>query len=63
MVVIGVALSMILVSILVATNFVHSSTAAEQGYQAFGEFARFVYRLLQKIKKASSLPPVEQWKD
>ena len=60
MVVISVALSMIHVSVLVANNFVHSSTAADQGYHAFRELARFVYCLLQKIKKASSLPLVEQ---
>ena len=60
---IGVALSMINVSVSVATIFVHSSTAADQGYHAFGEYARFVYCLLQKIKKASSLPLVEQWEE
>ena len=57
---VNVALSMIHVSVSVANNFVHSSTAADQGYDAFGEFARFVYCVLQKIKKASSLPLVEQ---
>ena len=60
---INVALSMIHVSVSVANNFVHSSTAADQGYHAFGEFARFIYCLLQKIKKASSLPLVEQWEE
>ena len=59
--VIGVALSMIHVSISVAKKFVHSSTAADQGYHAFGDLAQFVNCLLQKIKKASSLPLVEQW--
>ena len=58
---INVALSMIEVSVSVANNFVHSSAAADQGYHAFGELARFVYCLLQKIKKSSSLPLVEQW--
>ena len=58
---INVALSMIHVSVSVANNFVHSSTAAYQGYHAFGELARLVYCLLQKIEKASSLPLVEQW--
>ena len=58
-----VALSMIHVSVSVANNFVHSSTAADQGYHAFGELARFVYCLLQKIEKASSLPLVEQWEE
>ena len=60
---INVALSMIHVSVSVANNFVQSSTAADQGYHAFGELARFVYCLLQKIKKASSLPLVEQWEE
>ena len=57
------ALSMIHVSVSVANNFVHSSTAADQCYHASGELARFVYCLLQKIKKASSLPLVEQWEE
>ena len=58
----SVAMSMIHVSVSVANNFVHSSTAADQGYHTFGELARFVYCLLHKVKKASSLPPlVEQW--
>ena len=60
---INVALSMIHVSVSVANNFVHSYTAADQGYHAFGELARFIYCLLQKIKKASSLPLVEQWEE
>ena len=60
---INVALSMIHVSVSVANNFVHSSTAADQGYHAFGKLARCVYCLLQKIKKASSLPLVEQWEE
>ena len=60
---INVALSMIHVSVSVANNFVQSSTAADQGYHAFGELARFLYCLLQKIKKASSLPLVEQWEE
>ena len=51
------------VSVSDANNFVHSSTAADQGYHAFGELARFVYCLLQKIKKASSLPLVKQWEE
>ena len=57
------AMSMIQVFVSVAKNFVHSSTAADQGYHAFGDLARFVYCLLQKIKKASSLPLVEQWEE
>ena len=62
LVVIGVALSMIPVAISIANKFVHFSTAADQGYHAFGELARFIYCLLQKIKKAWTLPLVEQWK-
>ena len=50
-------------SVSVANNFVHSSTAADQGYHAFGELPRFIYCLLQKIKKASALPLVEQWEE
>ena len=50
-------------SVSVANNSVHSSTAADQGYHAFGELARFVYCLLQKIRKASSLTLVEQWEE
>ena len=46
-----------------AKIFVHSSTAADQGYHDFGEFAGFVFCLLQKIRKASSLPLVEQRKE
>ena len=61
--VIGVALSMIHVSVSVANNFVHSSTAGDKGYHAFGELDRFVYCLLQRIKKASSLLRVEQWEE
>ena len=49
--------------ISVANNFVHSSTAADQGHHASGELARFVYRLLQKVKKASPLPLGEQWEE
>ena len=60
-VVISVTLSIIYVYVSVAKKFVHSSTAADKGYHALGELARFVYCLLQKIKKASSLPLEEQW--
>ena len=55
------ALSLTHVSVSVANNFVHPPTAADQAYHAFGELARFVYCLLQKVKKGSSLPLVEQW--
>ena len=60
---VNVALSITHVSVSVANIFIHSSTAADQGYHAFGELARFIYCLLQKIKKASSLPLVEQWEE
>ena len=52
---------MIHVSVSVANNFVRFSTAAGQGYNAFGELARLIFCLLQKIRKASALPLVEQW--
>ena len=58
-----VALSITDVSVSVANNFIHTPTAADQGYHAFGELARFIYCLLQKIKTASSLPLVEQWEE
>ena len=57
------AMSVIHVSVSVSNIFVHSTIAADQGYHAFGELLRFVYCLLQKIKKASSLPLVEQWEE
>ena len=57
------AMCVIHVSVSVANSFVHSSIAAEQGYHAFGELAQFVYCLLQKIKKASSLPLAEPWEE
>ena len=60
---INVTLCMIHVSVSVANNFVQSSTAADRDYHAFGELARFVNCLLQKIKKTSSLPLVEQWEE
>ena len=58
-----VALFLVQVSVSVANNFVHPSTAADQGYHAFGELARFVYCLLQKIRKTSSLLLVENWEE
>ena len=48
-------------SVSVANNFVHCQTASDYGYHTFGEMARFIYCLLQKIKQGSSLPLVEQW--
>ena len=55
-----VAMSMIIVSVSVANNFVHSSTGADHGYRSFGELARFIFCLLLKTKKASLLPLAEQ---
>ena len=50
-------------SVSVANNFVHCQTAIDYGYHTFGELARLIYCLLQKIKQSSSLPLVEQWDD
>ena len=58
-----VALSITDVSVSVANNFINAPTAADQGYHAFGELARFIYCLLRKIKTASSLPLVGQWEE
>ena len=60
---INVALSITHVCVSVANNFINSPTAADQGYHAFGELARFIYCLLQKIEKAATLPLIEQWED
>ena len=51
------------VFVSVANNFVHCQTAVDYGYHTFGELARFIYCLQQKIKQGSSLPLVEQWDD
>ena len=56
-----VALSMIRVCVSVVNNFIQPQTASDYGYHSFGELARFIYCLLQKIKQGSSLPHVEQW--
>ena len=50
-------------SVSVASNFVHCQAASDYGYHTFGELARFIHCLLQKIKQGSSLPLVEQWDD
>ena len=50
-------------SVSVENNFVRCQTASDYGYHTFGEFARFIYCLLQKIKQGSPLPLVEQWDD
>ena len=50
-------------SVSVAKNLVHCQTASNYRYHTFGELARFIYCLLQKIRKGSSLPLVEQWDD
>ena len=58
---VNVALSVIQVPVSVANNFIHRRTADDYGYHTFGELARLIYCLLQKIKQGSSLPLVEQW--
>ena len=46
----------------VAHNFTEfNSGRADYGYLAFGEFSRFVYCLLQKVKLSSDLPVIEKW--
>ena len=50
-------------SVSVANKFVHCQTASDYWYHTFGDLARFIYCLLQKIKQGSSLPLVEQWDD
>ena len=59
----SVAISMTKVSVSVANIFDDSSTEADHGYHSFGELVRFIYCLLQKIKKSPSLPLVEQWEE
>ena len=59
----SVAMSMTYVSFSVAKNVIHSSTAADHGNYSFGELAPFVYCLIQKIKKGSSLRLVEHWEE
>ena len=56
-------MSMINSSVSLANIFVHSSTAADQGYHSFVDLARFLYCLLQKNENASSLSLVEQWEE
>ena len=50
-------------SVSVAKHFVHCQTASDYGYHTFGELARFIYCLLQKIKQWSSSPLLELWDD
>ena len=46
----------------VAHNFTElNSGRADYGYLAFGELSRFVYCLLQKVKRSSDLPVIEKW--
>ena len=59
----SVAMSMIFVLVSVGDNFARSSTAVDDGYHFFGEWARFNNCWLQKINKASSLLLVEQWEE
>ena len=50
-------------SVSVENIFVHCQTASNYGYHIFGELARFINCLLQRIKQGSSLPLLEQWDD
>ena len=48
--------------VLVALNFTElNSGRVDYGYLAFGELSRFVYCLLQKVKRSSDLPVIEKW--
>ena len=48
--------------VLVAQNFTElNSGRADYGYLAFGEISRFVYCLLQKVKRSNDLPVIEKW--
>ena len=48
--------------ILVAHNFTElDSGRADYGYLAFGELSRFVYCLLQNVKRTNDLPVIEKW--
>ena len=37
------------------------SGRADYGYLAFGEFSRFAYCLLRKVKRSNDLPVIEKW--
>ena len=48
--------------VLVAHNLIGlDSGHADYGNLAFGELSRFVYCLLQKIRRSSDLPVIEKW--
>ena len=48
--------------VFVVHNFTELDTGcADCGYLAFGELSRFVYCLLQKLKRSSDLPVIEKW--
>ena len=48
--------------VLVAHNFIELDSGwADYGYLAFGELSRFVYCLLQKLKRSGNLPVMEKW--
>ena len=48
--------------VLIAHNFTELvSGRADYGYLAFGELSQFVYCLLQKVKRSSDLPVIENW--
>ena len=48
--------------VLVAHNFTELDYGcADSSYPAFRELSRFVYCLLQKVKRSSDLPVIEKW--
>ena len=48
--------------VLLAHNFTElDSGRSDYGYLSFGEFSRFVYCLLQKVKRSSDLPVIDKW--
>ena len=48
--------------VLVAHNFTElNSGRADYGYLVIGQLSRFVYCLLQKVKRSSDLPVIEKW--
>ena len=52
--------------VICVVSFAHNFTElnsgrADCGYLAFGELSRFVYCLLQKVKRSSDRPVIEKW--
>ena len=52
------SMSVTIAAVSDANKFVQTQSVAEYGYYPFGEFAHFVYCLLQKIKTSSAVPSV-----